>query len=154
MKARKVKGLDPQAPLAGNAAEIVRTRVVELHSFAPAALGGEPGAQHDLRIAAKRLRYALELTGFCFGESAEAARGGARELQEVLGDLHDCDVMLPRVREQLEMTGGADRGLELLVADLEARRGPLFDRFQALWSGLARDGVWDQLADALGRRDA
>lgn len=153
MKARKVGGLDPHAPLADNAALIVRTRVEELHSFAPAALGGEPGAQHDMRIAAKRLRYVLELASFCFGDPAEAGRRAARELQEVLGDLHDCDVMLPRVREQVRISGGGDRGLEQLAADVQARRAPLFDRFASLWAELARDGVWDQLAAALDQRE-
>ena len=58
MKARAVKKLDPEAPLAENAARIIRVRLDELRSLAPKAL--EPDrdrAQHDLRIAAKRLRY-------------------------------------------------------------------------------------------------
>ena len=50
-----------------------------------------------MRIAAKRLRYVLEITAGCFGPEAEALRGAARELQGVLGEIHDCDVMLPRV---------------------------------------------------------
>ena len=45
-------------------------------------------AQHDMRIAAKRLRYVLEIFVPCLGEQAEAARGAAKRLQAVLGDLH------------------------------------------------------------------
>ena len=44
-------------------------------SFGDAA--SEPDAaavQHDLRIAAKRLRYVLEFTGACFGPEADRAR--------------------------------------------------------------------------------
>ena len=52
---------------------------------------------HDMRIAAKRLRYLLELVGFCFGEVGGEAQARARELQEVLGEIHDCDVMLARI---------------------------------------------------------
>ena len=52
---------------------------------------------HDMRIAAKRLRYVLELVGFCFGEVGAEAQSRARELQEVLGEIHDCDVMLARI---------------------------------------------------------
>ena len=49
-----------------------------------------------MRIAAKRLRYVLEIVGPCFGPEADAARDAARRLQSVLGEIHDCDVMLPR----------------------------------------------------------
>ena len=97
MKARRVEGLDPAAPLRADAARIVRTRLDELRSFAPVAL--EPSAataQHDMRIAAKRLRYVLEIVGPCFGPEADAARDAAKRLQGVLGEIHDCDAMLPR----------------------------------------------------------
>ena len=50
-----------------------------------------------MRIAAKRLRYVLEVTGFCFGGRPTRRARSARELQDMLGEIHDCDVMLPRV---------------------------------------------------------
>ena len=63
MKARKVKGLDPDGTLADNAERIVRIRLDELASFIPRALDPtEVVALHDMRIAAKRLRYILEVT--------------------------------------------------------------------------------------------
>ena len=98
MKARRVKKLDPAAPLIENAARIIRVRLDELRSFVPAALEPKRATeQHDMRIAAKRLRYVLEATEFCFGPPAQPRVAGAREIQEVLGELHDCDVMLPLV---------------------------------------------------------
>ena len=112
MKARKVKGLDPAAPLGDNAERIVRVRLDELCSFMPrAADPAEVEALHDMRIAAKRLRYILEITHPCFGPYAEAAVKCVKELQEVLGEIHDCDVQLPEVRAFLD---------ELVVADAEA----------------------------------
>ena len=76
MKARRVKGLDPAAPLADNAARIVRVRLDELCSFMPRATDpSEIVALHDMRIAAKRLRYVLEVTGPVFGETPSARRG-------------------------------------------------------------------------------
>jgi hypothetical protein len=178
VKARRVKGLELEAPLLDNARRIIATRVAELRSFAPGALDGEEDVQHDMRIAAKRLRYVLEITGFCFGESAETARKGARELQDVLGDLHDCDVMLPRVAEHTAALRdedaeavralGADaadlepglvakapnrtayRGLDMLSVHLQARRALLFDRFVELWGKLERERVLKQLERATG----
>lgn len=123
MKPREVEGLDPAAPLRPNAARIVRTRLDEMLSLAPAAL--EPSAatvQHDLRIAAKRLRYVLEITEPCFGPEAKAARDAAKRLQSVLGEIHDCDVMLPRAW-----------GIESLRALLRTRRELLYRQFSELW---------------------
>lgn len=98
MKARRIKHLDTGAPLADAAERIVRVRLDELLGFLPAALDpAQPATHHDLRIAAKRLRYVLELCSFCLGSYAATAAKRAKELQDVLGEVHDCDVMLPRV---------------------------------------------------------
>ena len=83
MKARRVKKLEPEAPLSQNVARMVRVRVDELRQFTPAAL--ERGAveeQHDMRIAAKRLRYILEATGFCLRDRRGA---GAQERPRATG---------------------------------------------------------------------
>lgn len=180
MKARKVKKLDPAAPLAENAARIVGVRAEELRSFAPKALDPEHSAdQHDMRIAAKRLRYVLETTELCFGKPAAAARRSARDLQGLLGELHDCDVMLPRVERHLAELRELDaesvraraadaddvapalaaraphrtayRGLEILVVYLKARRRLLFDRFSELWAEQERAGTWAALDRAVAK---
>ncbi len=174
MKARKVKKLDPQGPLAENAARIVQVRLSELRSFVPAALDEDCMIeQHDMRIAAKRLRYMLEATEPCFGRAGTIARRRSKDLQDVLGELHDCDEMLPRVEHHLAELRSADagavreragesvdldpglaaraphrtayRGLEVLAVYVEARRRILFERFLALWDEQEEAGIWDRL---------
>jgi CHAD domain-containing protein len=123
LKARRVHALDPEGTLRDTMGLIVATRLQELTELAVVAV--EPGAesaQHDMRIAAKRLRYAIEVAGGCLGAEAEELRARARELQDVLGEMHDCDVMLPRVA-----------GIESVGALLHARRELLFARFRELW---------------------
>ena len=180
MKARKVRKLDPRGTLAENAARIVAVRLDELRSFVPEALDEDRTVeQHDLRIAAKRLRYILETTEFCFGRAGTTARRRAKELQEILGELHDCDEMLPRVERHLielrhadagavlARAGDADdldpalaaraphrtvyRGLEVLAVYLKARRRLLFERFRDFWSEQERAGAWDRLESAAQR---
>lgn len=126
--------------MAPNASRIVQTRLDELRSFADVALAPDASdAQHDMRIAAKRLRYVLEIVGPCIGEEAEPARRAAKELQSVLGDLHDCDLMLPRV----EHVGS-------LLAALRERRERRFHAFVELWQAEASKGTWASLERAVG----
>ena len=49
---------------------------------------------HEMRIAAKRLRYAIELFQQCWGQSIATYAKRAAQLQTALGDLHDCDVWI------------------------------------------------------------
>ncbi len=179
MKARKVKRLDPEGSLSDNARRIVAVRLDELLSFAPKALGGEEvEALHDMRIAAKRLRYVLEITEPALGPSARGGARTAKRLQDLLGEIHDCDVMLPRVRthihrlrsedaERVRQAAGARakdlgpsaargapnrgryRGLEAFAAYLSARRGILFDRFVREWEALEAGGFATHLMDEL-----
>jgi CHAD domain-containing protein len=139
VKPRRVKKLDPAQPLRPNAVRIVRTRLEELRALAGPALDPSAAeAQHDLRIACKRLRYVLELVGSCFGDEAGVARDAARELQTVLGEIHDCDVMLPRAG-----------GIESLTALLRTRRELLFRRFADLWAAEKTKATWEALEQTL-----
>ena len=173
MKARRVNGLEPEAPLADNAERIVRVRLDELTSFIPKALDpNEVVALHDMRIAAKRLRYVLEVTGSCFGPYASNAVKMVKDLQDLLGEIHDCDVQLPEVAAFLEelvqedvAAAGASpgdlartpnrrayAGLVALRVHLQARRRALFADFLELWRDYERKGFAARLAFALSER--
>ena len=171
MKARRVKGLDPEGPLVENARRIVATRVDELYSFDP---HGDAETLHHMRIAAKRLRYILELTGPVLGGAAASGAREAKAIQTLLGELHDCDVMLELIAEHsarlrrnnadaalaLAPRGAKDlpaesvrslphrlefRGLETLAAYFSARRDLLHKRFLDKWQRLERAGFRDRL---------
>jgi CHAD domain-containing protein len=163
VKARKVKELAQDGPLRDNMRRIIDTRAAEVRSFSPAVLDPRNvDALHDMRIAAKRLRYVLELSTPLFGEQAEEGAKRAKKLQDLLGEIHDCDVTIPRVERHIErlrledaatLREAADasapdldpkaaraapnrllyRGLESLVVYLLARRDVLYDRFVREW---------------------
>ena len=179
MKARKVKGLDPDGGFAENARRIVEVRLEELASLGSQALDPLAVAElHDTRIAAKRLRYVLELATPALGRPASNGARVARGLQDLLGEIHDCDVMLPRIREHAERLRAEDaetvrlyasrpaadlepeaalaarnldryRGLETLTAWLSARRTILFERFVREWRALERRDFAGKLLEAL-----
>ena len=181
MKASRIKGLDPDAMLADNAEQIVRVRLDELCGFMPTAADPrEVVALHDMRIAAKRLRYILEVTGPCFGPYARTATKLVKDVQDLLGEIHDCDVQIPETAAFAEGLLAADAaalhvaagaaedldpallkqapharehaGLAVLQAHLRARRLLLFDRFLELWADLERKGFRARLEYAAGER--
>jgi CHAD domain-containing protein len=138
VKARAIEGLDPSGPLMPNVGRIVSVRLDELRGLVEEALAPDASeAQHNLRIAAKRLRYVLEVFASCLGEEAEA-RSAAKRLQSVLGDLHDCDLMLAKVEQ-----------VDSVVAVLSARRERLFHDFVELWQAESGKGTWAALERAL-----
>jgi hypothetical protein len=181
VKARRVKGLDPAGSLGDQLEKIVRLRAEELFAFMPrAADPGEMAHLHDMRIAAKRLRYILEIAEESLGPYAATASKRTKELQDLLGEIHDCDVTLPRVlalaeRARLEdvaaarrragdakdleprlAAGGpnaqAHRGLAALATFYQARRELLFERFVAFWELLQREGFLARLEYAAAER--
>lgn len=184
MKARKVKGLEADGTLAENAVRIARTRLDELYSFAaPARDPDDAKALHDMRIAAKRVRYLLELMEPCLGKPARWGAKRAKEVQTLLGEIHDCDEMLPLVRAHVERLRTEDaafvraaagegaedvdpaearstpnrtryRGLESLHAYLQGRREVLYTRFLRDWARNEGNGFRVELERDLERAAA
>ena len=101
-KAWPIGPLDPDAPVEVNARRIVRVRVGEYYSYEP--IVSDPLActeLHNLRIAAKRLRYTLELFAGLLGDNTRLQIERARAIQEALGQLHDIDVRIALISDEL-----------------------------------------------------
>jgi hypothetical protein len=107
-KARAVKGLKPRATFLSNARAIVRVRVDEMYGFAH-AIGDltQDEDLHNMRIAAKRLRYTLEMFRVCLTDDGHALIDVVKEIQERIGEIHDADVLVEVAR--LRLAGAAQR---------------------------------------------
>ncbi len=57
---------------------------------------------HEMRIAAKRLRYAIELYVSCWGEKIAAFAEEIANMQSLLGEIHDADVWILDLSERLQ----------------------------------------------------
>ncbi len=143
MKAQRINGLGVEMALEDAARRIVAVRTAELYAFVPEALDERAvTAMHDMRIAAKRLRYLLELVGFCFGDVGAEAQQRARDLQEVLGDIHDCDVMLERIAASRTRES---HGFDTLAERFRAERAENIARFNALWESIGQSNLRERL---------
>jgi CHAD domain-containing protein len=101
----------------------------------------DPERLHAVRIALKRLRYALELAGELRLASTTAAVRELKGVQDTLGALHDIDVMMgyaERAAEDPDVEGTTRAGLEALHASLETERRSLHAQFLARQPGLHR----------------
>ena len=56
---------------------------------------------HEMRLAAKRLRYAVELFQQCWGNSIATYAKRIARIQSALGDVHDCDVWIESFGKQI-----------------------------------------------------
>jgi CHAD domain-containing protein len=79
-----------------------------------AELGDDPPdeALHQVRIMAKRLRYAAEASAPVIGRSARDLAAGAAGLQGVLGDMQDAVV----AEGWLRQVGGSGSAAQAMVA--------------------------------------
>lgn len=129
--------------------ESVRERAHKAFALEPAAREPEAVAEfHRMRIAVKRVKYALELFLDVLGKPAKKAYKPISKLQELMGLVHDCDVLLEVLAEP--PTDGlpeevARQAAHVVAADravLHARTLDLLDKMhdRKLHEKLCRDG--------------
>ena len=119
----------------------------------------DDAGHHEMRIAAKRLRYTMEILAPLFdGGLAEEVRT-IKQLQDVLGDLHDCVIWIEDIAGLAKRLSKGGIALEKggpSVAELEdqlskflramgSRRRGLYNDFALLWDGLIGSGFFDRL---------
>jgi CHAD domain-containing protein len=95
-KARPIEGLDGDGPYAVAAARIVEVRGGELLDHAHGVLDvSDIERLHDMRVATRRLRAALEIFGPCFpARELKATLREVKALADALGERRDRDVTI------------------------------------------------------------
>jgi CHAD domain-containing protein len=118
---------------------------------------------HQLRIAAKKLRYTLEICEPAYGGQLAAVIKIVKQVQSFLGDIHDCDVWaqdIDRLMDEERLATaeyyGQDRpfnrlrpGLLFVRAERLSHRREVFAELLEYWKRSDVRDVWESLEDAL-----
>ncbi len=120
-KAKPIPDLSGERSYAEAAARIVSVRASELFDQAGGVLDtGDIERVHDMRVATRRLRAALEIFEPCF--PADAFRAALREvkrLADALGERRDRDVAIATLRGFNDQMPAVDRrGIASLIEEL------------------------------------
>lgn len=119
---------------------------------------------HAMRIAAKGLRYAMEVFEPLYGEQFKQPLKEMRKAQTLLGDVHDFDTWLSFLPQFLQQEkartiiyfGQAKPlaevrpGIQRLTKYCRQHRDKCFKEFQNFWDQLTKDNAWPALRQILG----
>jgi CHAD domain-containing protein len=124
-RAREVPGFDCEEPFAAVAARVVEVRAAEVFAYSDGVLDtGDVERLHDMRVATRRLRAALEVFEPCFPRKRHrGALKRVKELADALGERRDRDVSIEFLEGLEGEAPEADRaGLGALIERLRAEQ--------------------------------
>lgn len=154
---RPRKVVAARAPLAELAARALPERVETAFGFLGSALAPENvESQHAMRIAMKRLRYAMECLACVLDRDFDPLYRTARGFQDALGELHDVDVFADAVRAagsdpRAAAAGVSQVGLDGVLGRLTQERARRFGVFKAFAGRHREAAVRARLEKALAR---
>lgn len=114
---------------------------------------------HQMRIAAKWLRYTMEAFASLYPEQLASYLQVVRNAQDLLGEIHDRDVwqlFLPQFLEderqrtleyygQVGLFNRLTAGIDCLEQNWQKERGELYQKFLSKWPDWQAEGLWDDL---------
>jgi CHAD domain-containing protein len=118
---------------------------------------------HQMRIAAKRLRYTMEIFAQLYKNNLEEPLQAARKTQQLIGEIHDCDVwidFLPQFFEseqkRMQKFYGNIKPLHYLLPGLEyfrtnrqQERDRLYFEFLENWRKWNQQEIWINLRETI-----
>ena len=153
-KAHKITGVVPQGSYRENARIILPQKVEEVYTWEPFIRDAARREElHNMRISIKRLRYTMELFRAAYRSPKMPTKAAATtndkrfneflgvivDLQEILGDVHDCDVVLEVLTDygtQAEQTDVVP-GIAKRIAQTKETRNADYKTFLEKWEHLS-----------------
>jgi CHAD domain-containing protein len=158
----KVDGAEYSTGLYALADESIRQRLDEFLAYEEYIIQPEKISElHAMRIAAKHLRYTIEIFDPLYPDGLKQWLKPLKDIQEVLGLIHDCDVwagFLPGfIEDERRLTmayfghlRGFRRilpGLEVFAQNRASDRGRHYRDFLTLWRSSKKKRLWDKLRE-------
>ena len=150
-KPRPIPDLSADVPYGEAAARIVEVRAAELREHAQGVLDtGDIERVHDMRVATRRLRAALEIFEPCFPpEQFGQALRDVKRLADALGERRDRDVAIAALSAFNDQMPAPDRrGVGSLIGELRveqeeanAQLAPLVDEQNLAALGESMEGL-------------
>ena len=175
-KAQKVIGVAPLRSYRENARIILPQRLEEVYTWEP-FIRDETKCEelHNMRISIKRLRYTMELFRVAYQNSSQRRNdltpdnltpdnqyaeclAVVVDLQEILGDIHDADVVLEVLADYASQSGNQERqidipsGVATLIVRTEKTRKADYETFLEKWDQLSAAGFKQELLSVIGCR--
>ncbi|HET6581383.1 MAG TPA: CHAD domain-containing protein [Methanoregula sp.] len=126
----------------------------ERHVYNPDAVA----EHHAMRIAAKKLRYTMEVYAPLYRRNLKKPLIRVKKIQEILGDLHDCDIWIDTVMAMLltersspgndpspGMEGRRVTSYRHFLSDREKERTRIYRRLVRYWESVGSAHIWDEL---------
>jgi len=160
-KARKITGVAPLRSYYENARIILPQRLEEVYTWEPFIRDETRREElHNMRISIKRLRYTMELFRLVYGLSTldnpyTEFLAMIVDLQEILGDIHDADVVLEVLADYASQLGNQERqiavlpGIVRLIDQTEKTRKADYETFLEKWDRLSAAGFKQELLSFL-----
>ena len=177
-KAHKIIGVAPGRSYHENARTILPQKVEEVWTWEPFIRDAARREElHNMRISIKRLRYTMELfhvaypnssqqenlvtesnTQLPYAESQQPITESRYaeflavivDLQEILGDVHDADVVLDVLTGSVHRTGEAvGPGVAMLIAQTKETRKADYETFLRKWDYLSATNFKQKLLSFL-----
>lgn len=118
---------------------------------------------HAMRIAAKRLRYCMEIFAPLYEDKLIIPLDIIRKVQTVLGEIHDCDVWIEFLPDFIDKennrilkfyghshsTRYLNPGLEYFHNNRQRVRSRLFNQFQSDWLIWRKQEIWSTLHETV-----
>lgn len=129
----------------------ISKRVKKLRAFLPVVSHPDAHEQHhQMRIAAKHLRYTLEDFAPFYGLEANRLAGRVKEMQDILGDMHDAgvrinDFLTMKRHVPAEQPMGAM--IDAVVDSCQRMRTRSYKKFVRVWEQAEKDAIWAKMKE-------
>ena len=170
-KAHKITGVAPLRSYHENARIILPQRLEEVYTWEPFIRDETRREElHNMRISIKRLRYTMELFRVAYRLPKTRSKkvsitddkrfaeflAAIVDLQEILGDVHDADVVLEVLADYASQSGNRGRqigvppGVAALIARTQETRKADYGTFLEKWDQLSAAGFKQKLLSFFG----